>query len=300
MTGVEFISNTAPYRGGGLQVGIGDNAQIVNTLFADNTTDGSGAGLYLFAGEGASLVNVTVASANLNPKQGIYISGGAIGITNTIVSNHAVGLEREDNYYASVVFEDYNLFYGNTRNLSGTISSGGHHPIGDPKFVDPLHGDYHLRLGSAAIDTGANVGISIDIDGEARPYGIAPDIGADEYHPSTLPAAVTDLRVTTALTDSHSLTATLRWTAPINAVTYTLRYSVAAIDANNWNDAINITVPFTAAMPGSTETLTATIPYTSGTVYFAINTQNSAGVWSGLSNNAFWPHHNVYLPLTRR
>lgn len=180
MTGVKFISNTAPYRGGGLFASTASNMRIVNTLFADNTTDGNGADLWLHAGEGTSLLNVTVASASLNPKQGIYIFGGVTGITNTIISNHAVGLERENSYYASVVFEDYNLFSGNTQNLSGTISSGTHHPAGSPNFVDPAHNDYHLGFGSAAIDTGVNVGISTDLDGNPRPAKLGFDIGAYE------------------------------------------------------------------------------------------------------------------------
>lgn len=57
----------------------------------------------------------------------------------------------------------------------------GTNPVdGDPAFTDPDGGDYHLSGGSAAVDVGVLAGIDTDIDGDARPLGSAPDIGADE------------------------------------------------------------------------------------------------------------------------
>jgi hypothetical protein len=49
---------------------------------------------------------------------------------------------------------------------------------GDPAFTGL--GGYHLGLGSAAIDAGVATVENVDIDGESRPLGAAPDIGADE------------------------------------------------------------------------------------------------------------------------
>jgi len=112
--------------------------------------------------------------------------------------------------------------------------------------------------------------------------------------------AMTDLRVAHAITDTDTLTATLRWTAPTDAITYTMRYSGTLISGDDWANAVTITVPFTASAPGSTEWLTAPAPYTGGSAYFALKSQNAEGVWSGLSNNAFWPHFDVYLPSVLR
>ena len=52
---------------------------------------------------------------------------------------------------------------------------------GDPAFVNPDAGDYHIGLGSAAVDAGVDAGVSTDIDGDSRPQGTAPDLGADEH-----------------------------------------------------------------------------------------------------------------------
>ena len=51
---------------------------------------------------------------------------------------------------------------------------------GDPAFVNPNGGDYHIGLTSAAIDAGMDAGVDDDIDGQTRPQGSGYDIGADE------------------------------------------------------------------------------------------------------------------------
>jgi hypothetical protein len=164
-------------------------------------------------------------------------------------------------------------------------------------FVDAASADLHLlATATDAIDQAASLAeVADDFDGDARPIGSAPDVGADEYGMPP-PAAVTDLRVTHAITASGTLTATLRWAAPADAVTTTLRYSGTLITEANWAGAPLLT----DTLPGSVETYTATVPYDDSTVYFALKSQNAEGGWSDLSNNAFWPYWNVYLPLVLR
>ncbi len=56
---------------------------------------------------------------------------------------------------------------------------------GDPVYVDPATGDYHLFGSSPAIDAGHVEAPGMpghDIDGEGRVDGSAPDTGADEHH----------------------------------------------------------------------------------------------------------------------
>ena len=52
---------------------------------------------------------------------------------------------------------------------------------GNPRFVNPAASDYRIGPGSAAVDTEVPAGVMTDIDGDPRPVGAAPDIGADEY-----------------------------------------------------------------------------------------------------------------------
>ena len=67
---------------------------------------------------------------------------------------------------------------------SGSLTRSGD-LWGDPSFVDPDGGNYHIRGDSAAFDQGVDAGVVDDIDNEARPWtgsqAKAADLGADEF-----------------------------------------------------------------------------------------------------------------------
>ncbi len=48
---------------------------------------------------------------------------------------------------------------------------------GDPIFA---RDGYHLTGGSATIHDSVDEDVAMDVDGQARPYGVASDLGADE------------------------------------------------------------------------------------------------------------------------
>ncbi len=178
-----FINNSAQGSGGAISiVGFdGTSSRVVNTLLAHNLSFGNlGSGIYLHAMDSSSSVEVihtSIIGTGLSNGQAIYIRDGRANITNTIMVSYTVGLEQEN----GTVSEDYNLFFGNSTNLSGTISSGGNSLSGlDPAFLNSSNDDYHLTASSAAIDTGLNVGISADFEGDPRPQGNGFDIGYDE------------------------------------------------------------------------------------------------------------------------
>ena len=50
----------------------------------------------------------------------------------------------------------------------------------DPLFVDSIHNDFHLKIGSPAVDAGATLAVPIDRLGIPRPQGARFDIGAFE------------------------------------------------------------------------------------------------------------------------
>ena len=106
---------------------------------------------------------------------GVYGSFAMLYLTNTIVASTTWGITNATPA-SSTILADHMMFWANTNNgMEGTNSLSG-----DPAFVNPAGGDYHLDTGSAAIDTGAPTSVTIDIDGEPRPDCVFWDIGADE------------------------------------------------------------------------------------------------------------------------
>jgi predicted outer membrane repeat protein len=179
VTATTFTGNTA-YSGGGLVHTYTGDGQFVNALFARNVASSTlGADLYLDSPGSVQILYTTIASPTLSSGSAIFIDNGTVGITDTIISNYAVGIQQT----GGTVFENYNLFFGNITNTFGTFltGSGTKNVIGDPKFVNAASGNYHLQFGSAAIGRAINVGVNIDLDGNSRPGITGFDIGAYQY-----------------------------------------------------------------------------------------------------------------------
>jgi hypothetical protein len=88
------------------------------------------------------------------------------------------------NYWASdggTVTGDHNLLFSTTKSLDP--AEWPNDRVADPLFVAPAAGDYHLQAGSPAADSGVDVGLAYDREGNARPAGTAPDIGPYERAP---------------------------------------------------------------------------------------------------------------------
>ncbi len=181
LAGARFEDNSADRYGGGLMLGSGAG-RVVNALFDRNTAGGAGAAMYLLdpAGAGGSVqvMHTTIASPTVGAGQAIVVGNGAVGITNTLIANYAAGIATAGSGAAT---SDYNLFY----NAPASVVTGSHSIVGaDPLFVDAAGGDYHLALGSPAIDAGADAGVTLDLDGVTRPQAARYDIGAFEFnHP---------------------------------------------------------------------------------------------------------------------
>jgi predicted outer membrane repeat protein len=176
ISGTQFVNNATSGKGGGLYTY--GPSRLVNTLFAGNSADEDGAAIYFrqWSETQRDLIHVTIADTSSNPQAAISVLSGTLNLTNTIIANHAIGISNT----AGLVYEDYNLFFNVITNTVD-VTSGGHSLIGDPKFVDPLHGDYRLQFDSAAIDHGVDAGVYTDLDGHPRPIGSGFDIGAYEF-----------------------------------------------------------------------------------------------------------------------
>jgi hypothetical protein len=181
ISGTQFIANTAGSGGGlghsRLAAPFGSpHGRVVNALFARNTATFAGAAMTLASSGNVEILHTTVAGPTQSSGAALSILSGTVGITNSVIASHTVGISLT----AGTAHEDYNLFFGNGTNVVGGASAGGHSLSGDPRFADPQAGDYHLAFGSVARDAGTDAGVSVDVDGDARPQGSGFDIGFDE------------------------------------------------------------------------------------------------------------------------
>lgn len=73
---------------------------------------------------------------------------------------------------------DYNLYYPS----KDSDDMGTNSRVGDPSFNDISKGDFSLKTGSVAIDSGVNITlVTNDFIGTNRPKGNKYDIGAYEH-----------------------------------------------------------------------------------------------------------------------
>jgi len=171
------MSNTAARYGGGLVIYITQGPEatrLVNNIIAHNLAGDSGGGLYAHSDWNLSAITLThntVASNGTGLRIGDNMTATLV---NNIVASHTLGITVTGP--GGNVFADHTLFWGNTDDgIRGANSVDG-----DPAFVNPAAGDYHIGPGSGAIDAGVAAGVISDIDGELRPDCVLGDIGADE------------------------------------------------------------------------------------------------------------------------
>ena len=183
LTGNTVSGNAANYGGG---VYLWDcNTSLQNDIVADNVAGNDGGGLYILAAS-PTLRHLTV--ARNQGGTGIYAGdyGGAYShavLTDTILVSHTVGIYVDSGNSASLQATLWGSgAWANVIDYMGLgITIGTVNVRGDPAFVNPAAGDYHILPTSAAVDAGVDAGVTTDIDGDARPSGKGYDIGADEY-----------------------------------------------------------------------------------------------------------------------
>ena len=155
---------------------------ITNSLIVQNGLPGSLIGGVNFATIGASgahrLDFNTIAANNGTATVNTGVNCGTVAVPVTFSSN---------------------IIYGNTvasggKQLGGSVNcsasysdigpdavSGTGNISGDPLFVSPSTGNFHLQASSPARDTADPAAtLETDVDGDLRPQGSSRDIGADE------------------------------------------------------------------------------------------------------------------------
>jgi hypothetical protein len=126
-----------------------NGVQVINNTITQNTGGGVQAQQNLDGGSGNTVTNVTV--------------------LNSIVTGNSPDFDGVGPSQVSFSLTDASGYAGANGNISG-----------DPEFVDPANGDFHLQAGSPAIDAGTSNGAP-PTDLECRSRVGLPDMGAYEF-----------------------------------------------------------------------------------------------------------------------
>lgn len=175
------ISNCSAAAGGGAAF-----AALTNCLVTGNDARSLKYGKSVVVGEGGGvyaceLVNCTV-SGNLADRHGggVFLTGSAPVLNSIVCGNtNTAGSAAGDDVYGT-------LPWAVTNSLVGV----------DARFRDPVRGDWRLTPRSPAFDAGSSdfVALERDLDGAARVWGTAVDMGCYEYRlpsPATADPGVT-------------------------------------------------------------------------------------------------------------
>lgn len=161
----------------------GENAKVINNLFAKNYADGDGAGLWVYEGD-LQVYNNTFVDNDclLGEGAAVWSYECSLDMVNNIVAFNTSGVYQ----YTGESSADYNCNYFNVFYDYAGLIAGGNDIYQNPGFVDYPNGDYHLTQGSPCVDSGDDsVVLSnwVDMDGQPRIAGAQVDRGADEVHP---------------------------------------------------------------------------------------------------------------------
>ena len=201
-----ILGNMALSMGGGFAIFDSVNFTLTNNVVAQNHgaypaglfAGGSTLGLF---SQGVLIHNTFADNPSAPNPWTIHLGTNATQPATLVFTNNIIGLPGGVYVDAnSTAVLDTTLWdkipIGVETGGPGTIISSTN-LYGNADFV----GQYHISPRSAAIDQGASAGIASDIDGEARPNGAKPDVGADEFYCYAL-AGVSVAGPTTGITDT--------------------------------------------------------------------------------------------------
>jgi hypothetical protein len=159
--------------------------RFVNNLFLENGGGEAGSlgAIFLWPTEGEQTVlfayNTVVGNHSRSAQAGGVHCVSDVGVTspNNLVQENLDTDDKEDNFSGTALANICHFTYSNI----GEIGSNPDNNIDfDPSFID----DYHLPPDASCKDHGNVTGVEdivVDIDGETRPFGDAPDCGCDEF-----------------------------------------------------------------------------------------------------------------------
>lgn len=160
----KLLRNSAQ-RGGGICIGANSNVVFSNMLIAGNFAQELGGGVFADSYSNPQFLNSTITNNISN-----YTAANGSGIfpasnAGLIVSNSIVWGNRGTDIY--------NTFGAQvTYSILGAATPGVGNVVANPLFSDTAAGNYRVKVGSPAIDTGrttAASGVTVDLDGVLRP-----------------------------------------------------------------------------------------------------------------------------------
>lgn len=172
-------STIASNQGGGISVGGGSTFSITNSFIYrnGNSTNATVGGASL-AGASTSVFSFNTVIDNQIQNSAALSGGVFCDVAGLTASNNIV--------VRNFVNNDAQRTNSNTSGLCTYPTSKIATTVAGLNFQSPDDSphDYHLNAGSTAIDQATTAtAIGIDVDGQTRPHGAAPDQGADEYQP---------------------------------------------------------------------------------------------------------------------
>ncbi|MCP4584013.1 MAG: hypothetical protein GY839_20570 [candidate division Zixibacteria bacterium] len=170
----KFISNTSDTHGGAVFIKSSNESTVHHNAFYYNSCLALGGALCLSECNDIEIFNNTIAfNSNLEPPHGAGISvwySNTCNIYNNIISNNSgIGLYQNPYQTSDATYNDV---WSNTVNYNGITPGIGSISI-NPEFMDTLNSDYSLTSSSPSIDTG-DPSSPLDEDGSIADMGAYP------------------------------------------------------------------------------------------------------------------------------
>ncbi|MFH0991057.1 MAG: DUF1565 domain-containing protein [bacterium] len=236
---------------GGINCEGSSKPRIINNTISDNTTDG----IVISSANPDSIINNII---SLN-------SGYGINETNSISDPGKIWYNLFYSNSTGVYRDEGTSDYYTVSTLHASVAECKNNIEGDPMFINKIDGDYRLRIGSPAINTG-DPGAPLDSDGSRA------DIGALYYQ--TQAPAVSVLSSPSNGATAQPTTLTLSWTASAGATKYHLQVSASS--------AFTLLVVDDSTLTGISRSVGPLANNT--TYYWRVRAGSSAG-WSAFSGS---------------